>query len=249
MTLKAIVDSADELPEPIRDHYTAGEDGRYYLTVEGRDGWNLENVAGLKSALSKQQEEARRIKQQAAQFEGLDPAEAREALEKLKEIQNWTPDDKVKEQIRSLEKQLSDKHRKEVGTLQEREQKLRKALDRRLVDSEAVAAIAENKGIVDLLLPAIRQSLRVVEVGDDFAVQVLDDEGNPRISMKPGSNQPMTIREYVATLKEDARYQRAFDGNDARGSGASSTSGRSGGGVDSGLFGQSRLSAARRNGK
>ena len=49
MALMPLYDSADDVPESLRDHYEATDDGRMMLAVDSKDGVALENVTGLKT--------------------------------------------------------------------------------------------------------------------------------------------------------------------------------------------------------
>jgi len=90
----------------------------------------------------------------------------------------------------------------------------------------ATSAIAEAKGIPALLLPHVKSAVKVVEMNGQYTVQVVDGNGNERIM--DGKGTPMTIADYVAEMKKSEVYGRAFDGNDAHGSGSQKSAGRSG---------------------
>ena len=57
MSLPAIVDSLEDLPEAVRAFYVETEDGRFRLDAEG-----VEDVSGLKSALEKEREARKALK-------------------------------------------------------------------------------------------------------------------------------------------------------------------------------------------
>ncbi|MEQ8396509.1 hypothetical protein [Thalassobaculum sp.] len=65
MTLPAITDSLEDLPEAVRPHYVATEDGRWRLDADG-----VEDVAGLKSALEKERTARKALKAELAALEG-----------------------------------------------------------------------------------------------------------------------------------------------------------------------------------
>src|SRR3546814_19417901 len=70
MTLPAIADRLEDLPEAVRPHYVATADGRWRLDAEG-----VEDVTGLKSALEKERAARKALQAEVAQAEVL-PAEA-----------------------------------------------------------------------------------------------------------------------------------------------------------------------------
>lgn len=221
MALKAIVDNLDGVPEGARDFYTAGEDGKFTLAVEPVGGWALEDVEGLKSALGKERGENDRLKKQITKFGDIDVDRAREALshyEQFKDIDPKKEADKIAQaKVEALQKQLLDKHAQEVAGKDERIGNLYKQVEYLLVDQVATAAIAEAKGSVELLLPHVRQFTRVKEAEGKFSVEIVDREGNPRISNAKGD--PLDIKGFVAELRSSDVFGRAFDGTGITGGG------------------------------
>ncbi len=229
--LKAILNKAEyEVLSPeLKKEYKAGTEelkDSFILDVENVSTtfgavYALENVAGLKSALASERENAKKLKKIAESVEGLDLDEAKSAMKKLKDMKDWTPEQKVQEQIAAVQKQLTDKFGKE---LKEKETKLTSVtsqLEKTLVDNEAIKALGEHKGSVDLLLPHIRMKTKITEKDGKLIVEVIGKDGVPRISNKSGSTDPMSIGELVAEMKTDETFSRAFDGARASGSGAS----------------------------
>lgn len=233
MALKAIL-TADEhkaLAEPLQKEY-AQKDGRYMLDVEPVDDVALENVKGLKTALSKERTAREGLEKTMKAFEGLDAEKARSALQKIEEMADWKPEDKVKEQIESIKNQLTDKYKKEIEKLEGRKGHLAKKIEQLLIDAKAVQALSEEKGNAKLLLPHIRSVCRVEETQDgDFVARVLDDHGNIRLTEAGGSHDPMEIPELVKLMKKMDTYAPAFAGTGASGSGARGSFGAGGSGV------------------
>jgi hypothetical protein len=243
--LKAIVDSLDGIPEPLQELYTL-KDGRYFLDADG-----VEDVTGLKNAHESEKaarkaakEESARLAAQLKAFEGIDPAKYKELTDKLAEI------DKNKEAAEKealekkgawdqLHKQLTEKHSTELAAVQAALDKVTKDKDARiasitgllethLVDAQATSAIAAAKGVPELLLPAMKPFIRVVEKDGEFQVVVLDKAGQPRIAN--GKGEPFTIGAFVTELASDPVYARAFEPSGAGGSGARPGAGTGGGG-------------------
>lgn len=228
--MKAIITSEEReaLDAAFAEHYTEVEDGRWILKVEPVDGFGLEDVSGLKTSLSKERNNAREATTKLKAFEGIDPEDARSALEKAAEMDSWTPQDKVAEQIARREKQLVSKYQKELeerdGTLSH----LRGQLEANLVEAAAVSALTKHKGNIELLLPHVKASTRVEQDSNgNFIARVVDRDGHARISMKTGSQDPMSIEELVEGMKTSDTFAPAFAGSGATGSGAVGT--RSGG--------------------
>lgn len=222
MALRAILtpDEHSALPEPLRGEYVE-KDGRFVADIIPVDGYALEDVNGLKSTLGKKQTELDQLKRDVVKYKDIDPDRARAALAELEELKKIDPlkeaDKLVNTKLEAAKAQLLDKHSKELEAEQSKSVKYRQKIDKLLRDSVAVAAIAEHKGAVKLLLPHVRNSTRVVEDGDDFRVEVVDAEGNVRIGDSKGS--PMTIAELVLEMRDSEEFGRAFEGEGRSGTG------------------------------
>jgi len=219
MALKAILDSL-EGAEALKDHYTE-KDGKFYLNVEPVNGFALEDITGLKTALSKERGSRETLERAAAKWKDLDPDKARDALARLAEIADLDPKkeaDKIAlAKIEELKKQLLDKHSNELKTREDRAATLLRQIESLLIDSAATAALAESKGSVDLLLPHVRSQVRVKEQDGKFSVEVINSEGNTRVN---NAANPMTIAELVAEMKASEKFGRAFEASGQSGGGA-----------------------------
>ena len=218
MALKAILDNLDGLVEDVAKEYKKRDDGKFVLDVTSVDGLELAEVSKLQSALSKERENNRKSAELLKQFENLDPAKAREAITKVEEMANWTPEQKVNEQIEAVKASIIEAHGKEKAKLEEKLAKLTKSLEEAKIVSVATQALAEQKGSVRLLMPHVRQQTRLREVDGNFIVEVLGADSNPRLTGSDGH--PMTITELVAEMKTQNDFASAFEGTGATGSGA-----------------------------
>tara|TARA_Y100000310_G_scaffold344961_1_gene460799 strand:+ start:377 stop:1183 length:807 start_codon:yes stop_codon:yes gene_type:complete len=232
--MKALI-STDEhaaLPEGVSEHYQEQGDGRFLLQVEAVDGFSLEDVAGLKSSLAKERNGARLSLSKLKAFEGLDPSEAREALERLSDLDEMVPQKDAAEQSARREKKLSAKHEREIAAARERATQLQQELEKHLVEAAAVAALNKHGGSVELLLPHIQSSTRVEQDDDGrFVARVVDQDGHARISARTGSQDSMSIEELVEGMRSSDTFAPAFAGSGATGGGAAGTrAGRPAGG-------------------
>tara|TARA_R110002096_G_scaffold69513_10_gene166865 strand:- start:1101 stop:1907 length:807 start_codon:yes stop_codon:yes gene_type:complete len=221
--MKAIItnEERDALDDSLQSHYSPIEDGKHLLNVDPVDGFALENVEGLKSSLSKERGNTRDTLSALKAFEGLDAAEARAAIEKASEMDGWTPQDKVAEQIARREKQLIAKYDKDSKEMGESNAHLTSQLEKHLVEASAITALTKHKGSVELLLPHVKSSTRVERDGSgNFVARIVDRDGHPRISMKTGSQEPMSIDELVEGMKSNDTFAPAFAGSGATGSGS-----------------------------
>ncbi len=221
MALKARLASLDGIAAEIAGEYSQQEDGSFVLSVEAVDGFGLENVGGLKSALQKERENAANLTKKLAGVGDLDAGNARAALDKIAEIEaSGGASGKTQEALDALKSKLVGEHKAELATLGQRETMLTQQLTTSMVDNAAAKAIAEHGGSMELLMPIIRNSVSA-KVGDDgvFSVRVLDNDGTTRITGRQGEMGAMGIAEYVGTLKALPVYAGAFSGNGASGAG------------------------------
>ena len=227
MAIKAIINSIDDVDETLRGLYVEKDD-KFILDVTVVDGFALEDVSGLKSALRKKTEDWKKRGQELKAFDGITPDDARDAIKKIEDMGN-EPDveTKIKEGIALREKQRADLHKKEVGQRDTRIKHLLSKLEGTLIDGSVIKAINENKGNVELLVPHIRKFVRMTESDDgEFATQVLDkDFKTPRMSLKSGSQEPMSISELVGEISNMDVFAPAFAGTGSAGSGATSARG------------------------
>ena len=154
----------------------------------------------------------------------MDADEARNALSKMSEVANWTPEDKVREQIEAQAKQLTARHSQETEKLTSELDGIKSQLQETLIRNSAIEAITAHKGNVNLLLPHIEAQTRMEFVDGKFVAQVIDENGVPRVSMATGSTDNMSIDELVSSMKSNESYMPAFAGSGATGSGATGSS-------------------------
>lgn len=226
MALKPFFDDPSEIPQGMEDLYVE-HDGRHVLDVAPDNGWALEDVSGLKSALSKERASAQTLAKRVETFGDLDPGKAKEAMERLKELEQIDPTkeaDKIATtKFEGLKTQLLEKHKGEVAKMADENTRLRGSLEKILVDQAATQALAEAGGSVRLLLPHIRSSTRVVQSDKgDFMVEVVGADGNARIGSKNGD--AMTLKELVEEMRDSDDFGAAFKASGMSGSGKSASS-------------------------
>lgn len=247
MALKAVIDQTtyDGLGDIGTEHYAAveGADGSYRLDVTAIEGFSLAEVDPLRKALESERTLTKKARKDLStlkeSFKDLDPTVSREAIAKLAEMGDT--DLSKDEKFQMAKKQLEDKFAKDRTTLEQKHatdvetlngtlKKTRGQLSNVLIDSAAATAIANLDGTVDLLLPLVRNVARLKESDDGKGVVVIVDSvtGDERISTKPGSSEPMTIEEFVGTLKDNEKLAGAFKGSGATGSGSTSSAKPSG---------------------
>lgn len=228
--LKAILDNLDGINAEIAAEYTQ-VDGKYRLQVESANGFALEDVRGLKSALEAERGNASTSAKLLKAFEGLDPVEAREAIEAM-ELGGAKNDEDTKVLLENMKKQLGEKHGAEMTTLNTRMSAMQKQLEDGLVGGEAAKAFADLGGNSKLLMPHIDAQTEIQEIDGRFVATVIDKEGNVRISSEAGSTSNMTVAELVKSMRGDETFAGCFKGSGASGGGAHNHAGGGGNGSD-----------------
>lgn len=244
MELEPIVDALDGVPETVRAAYTE-KDGKFVLNVKPKDGWALEDVSGLKSALGKERTTRENLEAQVIKFKDLDPDKARAALTELEELKQIDPakeaDKIANTKFEAAKSQLLEKHSGEVKARDERISHLTKTVESLMIDQVATAALAEAKGSVDLLLPHVRAHARVKETDGKFTVEIVDEHGNAKIADSKGT--PMDIKGLIAEMKSSDKFARAFEASGNSGSGKQPGNSGSGG---SGQLKRSQMTNAQK---
>ena len=223
MSLSAIIKEEvyNGLPDALKSEYKKQQDGTFLLDVAPVGDFALENVKGLKSALASERTAKEGLERQLKSFDGLDSEKAREALKKMEDLANGKADDKTKEQIEAIKRQLTEKHTGEMNTKNEEAKRLTSQIEKLLIEAEAVKAIGENKGNATLLLPHVKAATRIRKSDSgEFIVEVIGSDGNARISPATGSTAPMKISELIAEMKTSETFAPAFEGVGASGSGS-----------------------------
>jgi len=233
MALAAIINAEvlNGLSADVKKEYKKRDDGTFILDVTPIGDFALEDVKGLKSALSSERTAKEEATKKVKAFEGLDADKARSALQKVEDMANWKPEEKVKEQIEAIKKQLVEKHQGELGARETSIKTMTSQLEKVMVEASAIKALAEHKGSTTLLLPHVKSATRMRQTDKgEYIVEVVDANGQVRISPAAGSTAPMTIAELVAEMKNNNTYSPAFEGTGASGSGANGGTGGPGGG-------------------
>jgi hypothetical protein len=230
MVMRLVADKRDELPEPLRES-ASERSGQWFADL---GNFSVEDVTGLKSTVVAKNERIKKLEGQLRGFgwvlahendrwstEGVDPAAAREAVEKIRSG-SLKGSDEIERYKQSLNEKIgADRQRMESG--------LKKVLDKlrqAMVLEPIRAAIKEHGGSVSLLAPVIEKSVRV-DVDDEYNVSValLNEQGKPMLSKKTGSMEPMSFDEFVQDLRKHPEYRAAFAGNGVGGAGTASQGG------------------------
>lgn len=229
MAFKAIIDKLEDVEESVRQFYVQKDDGKFHLEIEGLED-NSSALKAAQTALKRANDDAAKRRKQLEDWQaiGKTPEEILTLINKQAEDQRRREEEDAanKGQWEQLRVQMNEKHAGEIKKLQDQIAgkdrdiaALRSRLESHVVQSAAVAAIAGEKGIPELLLPAVRNSIKLVEnnTTGQFDIQVVDTKGEPRVN---GKGEPLTLAELVGEMRNSEVYGRAFEGTGATGSGA-----------------------------
>lgn len=226
----------------------AEKDGKYTFEFETPN-----EVSGLRKNKEQLLMDLAKVKEALKGYEGIDPAKYAELVKAHEDAERAALEGKgqwqvleqqLKDQATQREKQLLEKHQKEIEERDTSIKSLSDALEAKLVDAEVVSALSKHTKAVKLLEPHVKARVKVFNEDGKFTAKVIDEKGNPRIGDAQGT--PMTIEQLVEEMKASEDYLRAFDANTVGGGGASHD-GRSVQGADlSKLSPVERLKAANK---
>lgn len=247
-----MVDSLDGVDNA--DAYVATDSGRYvlspdHLPIDLPEGYGIEDTSGLHNTVSAVRKERDTFKTQLAKlqetakkFEGLDPDQARETMERIRKGE-FESKDAVDTVRREMEREFAERERALTTQLEGLKSNTLKSH----IGGEFQAACAALGANAKLLAGAMSQIRGEWVDGEDGAptmqVVVTDEAGGVRYSKHPNRRgQPMSVREFVESLRDDQDYAPAFP--KAQG-GAPNERAMGKGGRFDGLKGQALLAAAR----
>ena len=227
MALKPFYSDESDVPEPLREHYTADDNGRHVLVVDAVEGYALENVQGLKSTLGKLKERANKAEDDLKAYRTLerDPDEITAALDELENLKASTVNHSESERISQLQAELEKtrtaakrEREKEIAPVMEKNRALTTQLKSVMIDNALSEAITEAGGSVPLLLRALKDEVRAAESDNGgIDIQIVDPDGTPRVT---GADlKPMSFAELVAEKRADEQYAPAFGANGHSGGG------------------------------
>jgi hypothetical protein len=222
-------DEWGKLGDESKGYYVADGE-RYRLDVQADTGWAFEDVTALRRAHDADRHARKSAEGTLSSWTelGVEPKAAREALDKLKAMANWTPDDKVREQMEAVKAALSKEYNEREATLKGQLDSVTGQLESVLVDSALATAIGA-RGNHKMLVPAMKPHMKVMldEASKRFVARVLGEKGTPRISIKDPSGY-MGPEELVEEFARDKDWAPAFNGSGAAGAGSPASGGPGG---------------------
>jgi hypothetical protein len=227
--LKATLKTLDGLDEALAAHYKE-KDGIFILDVDEVDGFALEDVNGLRSALSRQTQRGDEAVASLKEFEGIDPKVARDAIKAVEKFKDLDPEKDAEkianEKFEAAKAQLVEHHQAELASRDERIAKSEKEIDGLTRHASALAAIEKADGNPRGLMPEVLKRTRNKRADDGSRVlEVLDTHGQP---LYAAGGQNATLDDLLGELKKDEDWAFAFKGTGHSGSGAPPQNGSGG---------------------
>ncbi len=213
----------NKVPEQFRGMYAAGEGG--FVLQDVNKGIAVA-IDGLNKSLKAARNDVTTVKKgmpDMAKFgqlgtmlglEGDDAASPDALLAALDTTLKSTKDGAVNWE--KMKKDLEKGFQTQLGVKDGELAGMNKTLVKHLITSQAVTAIAANKGAPELLLPIISAQTKVIKDGDEYVVRVVDQAGDPRGNTSGGF---MSVEDLVKELKASAVYGRAFESEGQSGTG------------------------------
>lgn len=182
------------------------------------------DVSGLTTALDRERKGGRESAKQLAAWAklGKTPEEVQARVEELQKAAEGKGGDAeaARKALERLKADMAEGHKKEMDAKDQELGRMRGSLNRYLVDSQATAAIVAAGGSPALLLPLVRERVKVVEEAVDgvpgYVTKVIGPDGEPRGNGKGGW---MDIPALVDEMKKHKDFGRAFEAPKNAGSG------------------------------
>jgi hypothetical protein len=186
MKLKKVYDTEADIPADVLSFYEE-RDGKWHLTLEIEGSANQDDVTRLNGALTKERNDHKATKDKLRAFDGLDPQETRDRLDKLTDIEA-NPDATVEQRVTSeverrlkaktapLERQIAQANEAKAAAERERDE-TRGTLRGRTISDEVRAAASKAKIIDSAVDDVLMYGTSVFEVGEDGQVVTKDGVG------------------------------------------------------------------------
>lgn len=200
-------------------HVLDTEDPKVKGAVEGITALNKALISARKNEKVSREKISTEILSKFSDY-GEDPDSILEAFNsKVSELQGeLAKGDKAKINLDKIKQDLAEAHSKDLKAKDAKVEALSGQLNKLLVENAATTAVAEEKGVPELLMPFIRDKVKVIEEDGELKVFVVDGDGERRYSGVTGS--PMTIKELVREMKQNEKYGRLFESETPSGGGA-----------------------------
>lgn len=156
MTLPATVESQDQIPEGLEEHYQQTDGGGFALAVN--DVQEHPKVTALADAFEDQKERRQELQKKIKAFGEMTPEDVEQLRSELEEAREGGDVD-VEAKIEEVKEKLEERYEKEKQELKARNEKLEGDLRRRTIENELTSALSEA-GVLEEYRPAVRAMLK-----------------------------------------------------------------------------------------
>lgn len=241
IVITATADTAAEIPEALRSS-AKEQDGKFVLSAVP-EGWGLDNVAASRGKLTKLETDAKRagerLKGYAIDDKGTipEPEQFKEMLAeraRLLEAQGKLPNaDELRRQAvadaeRTYTSKLTAAEKRAIDAEKQRDE-LDRLLDNTTLDaaiSQLVAEMRPKEGKAEIARLMLREKLRIDKANGKRVPRVLAPEGEGYMTGSDADGY-MPVRDYALNGIR-TKHADLFQGDDAQGAGARSTTGAGG---------------------
>jgi hypothetical protein len=175
-----------------------------------------EEFERTRSALAKANKEAadRRLKLKEWEELGVDTETVKSLLQMQREAEIKKAEElgQYQENIDRMRKETQSKVEAANGEVQAIKQRLEKQLKSKAIEE----AILAEDGVKMVLEPHISSRIKLVEVGDEYDLQVTDENGLPMLDEKGNA---VPLRKFVASFREHPELKYGFKAQKVSGTG------------------------------
>lgn len=228
MAVKLVLTAEDyaKLPAEKKADYRAHDKDAKLFVLDGESehGFEVALIDPIRRALERAKADHAEARAKIAEYGDIPPAKAKEYASKFSEIANWSPDQKVKEQIDATVKQVREKYEADLAAEKQRSELHRQAAEDAIVDQALTQVIVSKGGKPKLLLPALKQSVRAAWENGKCCAKVFSPDGKtPLLSRRGKAEDAMSLDEYIDLAKNDGELAAAFAGSGPGGAGSGSS--------------------------
>jgi len=212
MTLNLVV---DKVPDGLGDHYTE-KDGKFHLNVDG-----IEDTTGLKNALAREKEEAKKFKSENAAFRAL--GMTAEQIKELKDAKEAAETEAAKKagNFDGILKQHQDKWSAEKTALENEKTAALSTAKKAIVDAALSNALAKAKATpegIDLFMQVLPNRVKLDFVDGSQQIEILAADGKSPLAGS-GTAGAATYDDLIKDVVKN--FPSLFEGTGSGGGGSS----------------------------
>jgi len=208
------LDTLDNIPEALHEYYEQTEGGGFVLAVDGIPPSAQKKVAEFRDNNISLTNQLKEFEEKIKIFEGIDPDKAREALDRLRAIEEKEMIEagdveslvhqKLEEERRNYSKQM-EALRKSKDELEQQSRHYKTQLANTVIENKVMQAVQEvatpHQSAMQDILSRAKSQWRLNDDGELYAV----DESGSRIYNKSG-DEPISTHEWAKNLTTQASH-------------------------------------------